>query len=87
MNEAEVHFAMSAIRRFLAAYPAAVDSTEGVHQFWVDWVEPRPDVDVTLQALARLSELGEVRSVRLQSGLNRWRKNFLADSEVQSDEL
>lgn len=73
MREADILFAMAAIRKTLMHSPHVKDTAKGVHEFWILWEEPRPLISVTVRALERLQSMGEVEVVRQQDGSMVWR--------------
>lgn len=74
MKEIDVLFAMAEIRRVLQASPTSADTERGVHEYWVNWIEPRPGVEVTAEALHRLKRQGEVACQVLEDGGEIWRR-------------
>lgn len=72
MKEVDVLFAMAEIRRVLQASPAAADTDCGIHGYWVNWIEPRPDLEVTTEALQRLKKQGEIDCRILEDGGEIW---------------
>ncbi len=73
MNTVDVQFAKEGIRRFLEAAPGAADTDRGIHDYWINWEEPRPYVDVTTEALKSLEADGVVESCMLEDGRLVWR--------------
>ena len=73
MNDALLTQTAEAIKRYLARCPAAADTTEGVHHWWIDWPQLPPPLAVTQAALEQLEQQGWV--IGMRSG-NRtlWRK-------------
>lgn len=73
MNEALVAQTADAIQRHLTRCPAAADTTEGVHHWWIDWPQLPPPLAVTQAALEQLEREGWV--VGLPCGHHKlWRK-------------
>lgn len=79
MREADILFAMTAIRKVLAQSPRAKDTAKGVHEFWIPWEEPRPYSAVTIRALERLQKLGEMEVIRQKDGSMVWCARHDAD--------
>jgi hypothetical protein len=74
MHEQEVRHAMQQIRHALERSPAAADTVQGIHAWWIEWPEPGPHWTTTQQALERLRDEGVVECVRLEDGREVWRR-------------
>jgi hypothetical protein len=68
-----VEFAVASIRNFLMERPAASDTLDGVHSWWINWAEPAPTKSCTLVALKRLESEGVVEEVFLEAS-SVWRR-------------
>jgi hypothetical protein len=73
MHEQEIRHAMRQIRHVLRGKPAAADTVQGIHAWWIEWSEPGPHWSTTEQALERLQAEGVVECVTLEDGRKVWR--------------
>ena len=54
---------MQAICLHLERHPMAGDTAQGIHDWWIGWQEPRPPLEVTMQALQQLRDQQHVQCV------------------------
>ncbi len=69
-----VRFAANEILAYLQARPAAADTLEGIHRWWIRWPGPEESLAVSEAALKRLEASGEMRQAQVGSRLL-WRKS------------
>jgi hypothetical protein len=81
MKEQEVVFAMRQIARALERSPAIADTARGIHDFWVGWREPVPDLDITKEALERLRHKGVMSLVVCEGGRKLWKAANAKDAK------
>lgn len=60
MDEKSTQAVADAIRNYLSARPAAADTVEGIHQYWISWGDVPEPIDVTEAALLHLEQAGFV---------------------------
>jgi hypothetical protein len=58
---------------FIKAWPDSADSVDGIHQWWIQWLEPAESRAVTLAALEQLEREGVMEVIRLAE-LDLWRR-------------
>jgi hypothetical protein len=56
MNHQVLNFAIRAIEFRLTESPNSADTVEGIHNYWINWSEPVPPLQVTQQALEVLEQ-------------------------------
>ncbi len=54
MNDEVIRHVAVRIARYLAEFPAAADTVEGVHRFWIDAHDACESLEITLAALESL---------------------------------
>ena len=63
MNDELIEHVAAHIARYLERYPAAADTVEGVHAFWIGAQCAQQSIDVTQAALEYLLEHGAIANV------------------------
>jgi hypothetical protein len=63
VNNQALSFAIRAIEFRLSKSPNSADTIEGIHNYWIDWSEPVPPMQVTQQALEALEQKKLVEQV------------------------
>jgi hypothetical protein len=56
MNHQVLNSAIRAIEFRLTESPNSADTVEGIHNYWINWSEPVPPLQVTQQALEVLEQ-------------------------------
>ena len=73
-NDNKIQFAANAIQKYLAIKPDSADTSQAIHQWWIDWDGMPPyNIQITLSALDILVARGEMESVKIGSRLI-WRR-------------
>jgi hypothetical protein len=79
MDDKLVLAAVDAITNYLTARPAAADTVEGIHCYWIPWQDNIPElVAVTEAALLHLEQTGFVERVKAGKR-DIWRRRSNAD--------
>jgi hypothetical protein len=73
MDDTSVQYAISAIRRFLAARPDSTDTLQGVHEWWIQWPTLDAPSLTTLTALEQLESEGFLERFQVGSRVL-WRR-------------
>ncbi|WP_414445182.1 hypothetical protein [Burkholderia sp. 22PA0106] len=84
MNDELVRHVADRIARYLEACPAAADTIEGVHRFWIDAHDAQESIDVTLAALESLRARGVVARVAI-GNRTLWRVRREGDHPPEDD--
>jgi len=81
MDDKLVQAAVEAITSYLTARPAAADTVEGIHCYWIQWEDIPELVAVTEAALLHLEQTGFVK--RTKAGKRDiWRRSSGADDSA-----
>jgi hypothetical protein len=72
-----IRHAMEGIRQYLKNRPDSADTAKGIRMWWMNW-DDYPGVDslaLTLSALARLEQAGEIEGIDVGNGIDFRRKS------------
>ena len=79
MDDKLIQAAANAIEHYLTTRPAAADTLEGIHSYWIDWPGVPEPLTVTEAALMQLQRAGFVESKMVGNRLV-WRRRTMGNA-------
>lgn len=79
MDDKLILTAVEAIKSYLTARPAAADTVEGIHCYWIQWEDVPEMIAVTEAALLHLEQAGFVERARA-GNRDIWRRRVITDN-------